>query len=133
MRGRKPELRPVSGAITKAPPAPKWLSIEARSEWKRIMPDLVERRLLVSAMLGIAEKYCVVSGQVRQMQATLTEEGYFLSDDKGKRYKHPALQVLSDATSQARQYAAELGLTPTSRTKTGPASEADDELSGLDF
>lgn len=132
MKGRKPELRPVSGAIIKAPPPPKWLSDEARSEWKRVMPDLVDRRLLVPAMLGIAEKYCVLSGQVRQMQAVLTAEGYFLRDDKGKAYKHPALQVLSDATSQARQYAAELGLTPTSRTKTSPATEADDDLAQLD-
>ena len=123
----------MAGALVKAPPPPKWLSAEARGEWKRIMPDLVDRRLLVPAMLGIAEKYCLVSGLVRQMQATLTEEGYVLKDEKGKRYKHPALQVLSDATAQARQYAAELGLTPTSRTKTGPATDANDDLSDLDL
>lgn len=71
MRGRKPKnIAPDRASVTNSTPpnAPTWLSKEARAEWRRIMPQLVERRILTEADMGSVENYCVAIGQVRAAQ-----------------------------------------------------------------
>ena len=133
MRGRKPKnIAPDRASVTSTPPnAPTWLSKEARAEWRRIMPQLVERRILTEADMGSVENYCVAIGQVRAAQRILDLEGLTL----GNR-KHPAFAIQIDAMTQARQLAAELGLTPVSRSRPAVRDEGqtdNDDLAGLDL
>jgi P27 family predicted phage terminase small subunit len=86
------------------------------------MPQLVERRILTDADLGSVENYCAAIAQVREMQAVLDREGHIVQTDKGPR-KHPAVAVQSDAMTRARLLAAELGLTPVSRSRPSVSSE----------
>lgn len=37
-KGTKPHLRTDAAAMKRAPAAPKWLSDDARREWKRVHP-----------------------------------------------------------------------------------------------
>lgn len=46
LRGVKPALGTDTDARIKAPPAPFYLSSQAKAEWKRIMPQLINRRIL---------------------------------------------------------------------------------------
>ena len=125
MKGRKPaEL--VSGDIASAPAAPRWLSRDAKLEWKRIMPGLVERRTLTDADLGMVENYCVAIGRVREIERQIQASGSAVD---------LALYRAQDkAMMTARQIAAEIGATPVARSRAAvreQVEEGADDL-GLD-
>lgn len=129
MKGAKPHLRTDSAAMKRAPAVPKWLSADAKREWKRVLPDLIERRILTDADLGSLENYCIAIGQVREMERTLQQEGHVYTSANGMLKRHPAGVILSDAMTRARLIAVELGLTPVSRSR--PAIRDDDEEDSL--
>ncbi|EGJ21665.1 phage terminase, small subunit, putative, P27 [Cereibacter sphaeroides WS8N] len=123
MRGVKPHLRADAEAITDMQ-APAWLSTEAAAEWDRVMPILTERRILTVADLGSLENYCVATGTVRECEAMMQTEGRVIMTPTGLK-RHPAVGIQSDAMTRARLLAAELGLTPVSRSR--PAIRDDDD------
>lgn len=130
MRGVKPHLVVDNAAVSKAPPVPAWLSKDAKAEWRRVVPILVERRILTTADLGSLENYCTAIGQVREMERQLQRDGHVIDTDKGLK-RHPAVGIQSDAMTRARLLAAELGLTPVSRSR--PAVRGESAGDDLDF
>src|SRR5882672_6740960 len=44
MKGRKPNITALPGALDKAPPAPAWLPKFANTEWAPVVPVLVKAR-----------------------------------------------------------------------------------------
>ncbi|WP_145111380.1 phage terminase small subunit P27 family [Cereibacter sediminicola] len=123
MRGTKPHLRADAEAITDLT-APAWLSRAAALEWCRVMPILTERKILTVADLGSLENYCVAVGTVREMETMMQDEGRVIDTPTGPK-RHPAVGIQSDAMTRARLLAAELGLTPVSRSR--PAIREDDD------
>lgn len=125
MRGTKPStVRQDAAALAKVPAAPSWLSRPAKAEWRRIMPALVERRILTDADMGSVENYCVAIGRVRELEPALRAG----LDPRVFRMQNQAMQT-------ARQLAAELGLTPVSRSRPAVRDDRkdDDDPSPLDF
>lgn len=127
MRGRKPTtIMTDRTAVADVPKAPAWLSKDAKAEWRRIMPSLIDRRILTDADMGSVENYCVAIGQVREMQRTIAQEGHVVITERGPR-AHPAVKIQSDAMTRARLLAAELGLTPVSRSRPSVCNDAQDD------
>lgn len=116
-RGVKPPLSPDAEALTKAPLVPKYLSAHAKAEWKRIMPQLIARRVITKADMAGVEAYCVAVGASKLIAETMSAGG--LPD-----LKMGGLQIRY--MQAARQFAAEYGLTPTSRARIS-AVQSDDE------
>jgi P27 family predicted phage terminase small subunit len=114
-----------SSPVDRIPSAPAWLSADAKKEWKRIMPLLVERRILTDADMGGVENYCVAIGRTREIERLFKRAGGDI-DPKLFRMQDKAIQT-------ARQLAAELGLTPVSRSRPSIREDADDEESPLDI
>jgi P27 family predicted phage terminase small subunit len=109
-------MRPAEDALSRAPPVPSWLSKDAKAEWRRVMPTLCARRTLTPADLGTAENYCVAIGHAREIEREIQKSDTL----------NGTLFRLQDKTMQtARQLAAELGLTPTSRNR--PAMHGNDD------
>ena len=144
MRGTKPQMAIDKDSITVAPSAPIWLSKEAKGEWKRVTPILVDRRILTKADLGSLENYCTAIGQVREMEKHLQEHGNifeaFKIDANGEKVslgfkRNPAVGIQSDAMNRSRQLAAELGLTPVSRSRPTVRNpeDGDESVSPLDI
>lgn len=107
MKGTKPQLRTASNAVKKASKPPAWLSKDGKTEWSRVIPSLVERKILTNADMGSLENYCVASGRVREIERAIQKNGI-----------DPVLVRMQDkAMATARQLAAELGLTPVSRSR----------------
>jgi len=121
MRGRKPTAISVgSSPVTDIPRPPAWLTKEAKAEWRRIMPDLVERRTLTTPDMGMVEAYCVSIGRIREIEREIQASGSI--DLK-------LFRAQDAATKTARQIAAEIGLTPVSRSRPAVRdSDDDDEL-----
>ena len=118
LRGIKPAVKADPEALATVPVAPRHLDAYARAEWKRVMPQLVQRRVLTAGDLGNVENYCVMQGIVRQLEQERKERGGMI-DLK-------AFGVQNRAAQTARQLASEYGLSPVSRSRLG-AVEADDE------
>lgn len=125
MRGAKPHLRQESDPLQSVS-APRWLSKDAKAEWRRVMPILSERRILTEADLGGLENYCVAIGQVREMERELQKHGHVVemwkADAEGAMRciglrRNPAVGIQADAMTRARLLATELGLTPVSRSR----------------
>lgn len=137
MRGTKPHLVIDNSAMKRAPTPPAWLSKDAKAEWRRVVPILLERRILTTADLGSLENYCTAIGQVREMERLLQAEGHVITvyreTENGPvctgSKRHPAVGIQSDAMTRSRLLAAELGLTPVSRSR--PSVRDDDDADSL--
>lgn len=117
MKGTKPELRQDAAALTELA-APEWLAKDARTEWGRVMPILADRRILTDADLGGLENYCICIGRIRETERLIQSE-----TDAEMQLK--LIRVQDKAMASARQLAAELGLTPVSRSR--PAIREDED------
>lgn len=126
MRGTKPNLKADNVGIAHIITPPKWLAKHARDEWKRVMPILTERRILTDADLGGLENYCICIGRARQMEAAIQE-----ADDPELMLKLARMQ--DKAIASARQLAAELGLTPVSRSRPAIREDSDGEPDPLEI
>jgi P27 family predicted phage terminase small subunit len=133
MRGRKPDLKAIEGGLARMPPAPSWLPKEGKDEWRRVVPGLRARKTLTREDLPMLEAYCLAAGTVRRMQATIAAEGDHITDEKGSTRRHPAFQTMFQALTESRRLAAELGLTPASRSKAAATDGSDDDLADLDL
>ncbi|OYX13416.1 MAG: hypothetical protein B7Z15_07335 [Rhizobiales bacterium 32-66-8] len=123
MKGTKPRLVVSNNSVSSALRAPAFLAPEAKAEWRRIMPGLVKRRILTAGDLGMVENYCIAVGRVRQLERMIQAQ----MDAAAVRLQDRAMQ-------SARQLAAELGLTPVSRSRPSIREEGDDDdLSDLDL
>ena len=117
-RGVKPAPAKDAEALSKAPPVPSYLSAQAKAEWKRVMPQLITRRIITRADLAGIESYCIAAGAVRQIAELINAMPV-------PDLKLAGLQIRYAQT--ARQLAAEYGLTPTSRARIGGGADDDDE------
>lgn len=125
-RGVKPSLTSDNDALTKAPTVPKHLSPHAKAEWRRIMPQLIGRRIITKADLAGVENYCCMIGTVRQIEEERAAAGGAIDVR--------LFGVLNRAAQTARQLAAEYGLTPTSRARIGAGlPDDDDEVNPLNI
>ncbi|MFK4523693.1 P27 family predicted phage terminase small subunit [Bradyrhizobium japonicum] len=106
MKGRKPALAVDANAIAATTRPPSWLSKHAKAEWRRVMPELAKRRILTIADQGCLEAYCIAIGRIRELEILLRAG----IDPKFCRMQDKAMVT-------ARQLAAELGLTPVSRSR----------------
>ncbi|MBI0002764.1 phage terminase small subunit P27 family [Bartonella sp. M0177] len=128
MRGRKPKnMKNDNKAIVSRLQPPRWLSKDAAAEWKRVMPILNERKILTEADIGGLENYCIATGLVREMERNIQDQGAIILRD-GMPKRNPAVGIQADAMTRARLLAAELGLTPVSRSRASVGATDDDTL-----
>lgn len=137
MKGTKPHLK-LERDVMPDMAAPEFMGADARAEWDRVYPLLVERKILTRADLGILENYCEAIGLAREMGREIRKLGavqliYQIDKDGTARVtnsrKNPAVAVMADCTNRARLMASELGLTPVSRSR--PTVSGDDEQDDL--
>lgn len=130
-RGRKAEPQPISDAIRTVPQPPKKMSAEAKIEWRRVMPVLVERRVLSPADMHAVERFCEAAADIKDARAAIAKDGAYVENRLGEIKRHPAYATLREATAESRRWSAELGLTPASRSRAG--THDDDEDNAMDL
>lgn len=130
-RGRKAEIRALPGALNRVPPAPKWLPELAKIEWKRVVPQLVASRKIAAHELGTVESYCLAVANLRQAEAIVARDGPTYVSPTGELKRHPATMLMKEAIEASRRLAAELGLTPASRTKNEGGAVGNDDADDL--
>lgn len=100
---------------------PRGMSKGARNEWDRVYPLLTEQRVLTRADRAALAAYCVHYDRWQQAEASVRRHfekyrTYCVRTDTTVK-PLPDIAVANQAQSEMRKWAAELGLTPASRSK----------------
>lgn len=134
-RGPKPELRVIEGGLEETPPVPAHIPAAMADEWRAVVADLTNRKLITDAMMGSIDAYVMALWNARLAQKQIDAHGILVPSGKdGVLKQNPAVSLLGKANEATMRLAAELGLTPASRAKTAPPKEKDDgQGSFLDF
>jgi P27 family predicted phage terminase small subunit len=131
MKGRKPD-QIVAGNLDKVPPPPAWLSRLAKVEFRKIARILFDRKHLTDADIGTVAAYADALHQLADSSKMIEREGMVVMTANGPR-KHPAISIQINARNQVRQLAAELGLTPVSRSRPSIRDDGGDDDSASDL
>lgn len=123
-RGLKPTtIVAGSSPVTGIPKTPSYLSKEAKAEWRRVAPILIdERKVLTEADLSALENYVIAVATMRQAHKELHATGFLIA---GKR--NPLSTILLQAQQQQLRAAGELGLTPAARSRAAISEAANDD------
>jgi P27 family predicted phage terminase small subunit len=135
MKGRKPNITALPGALDKAPPAPAWLPKLARAEWARVVPALVKVRSLAQQELSTVESYCLSVAGIRECEAVIQKCGLTFVSPTGEPKRRLKTTLLNENIQAARRLAAECGITTASRSKNkgGATDDEDEDEFGVDI
>lgn len=113
---RKPNKREPKPKI-KAPACPNHLPLEAKRHWRRTVKILVELGIATELDRDVLEQYCACYARWREAEEKIREEGPFLTSEKGVPYQSPWLNISLSMMKTMLKLMAELGMTPSSRTR----------------
>src|SRR5918995_888664 len=133
MRGRKPlpsnvvRLRgnPGKRRLTHAeprpaprvPPCPACLGDEARKEWRRLAKELAGLGLLTGLDRGLLAAYCQAHALWVEAVSSIARYGTMVKSPNGFPMQSPYVAVANKQVDIMVRIAAELGMTPSSRTR----------------
>lgn len=139
--GKRPlnENEPIPQSI--APECPDWLLTEAKKEWKRLAPELERLGLLTSIDRVAFEGYCQSYAKFKEAEEFIKKNGTTYRIPKKNKEGEvisvyialfPEVAIANQCLKQIRAFAAEFGLTPSSRGRICLPSEIlDDEFERL--
>lgn len=123
-RGReRSAVEPEVQAATNIDP-PDNLDDEAKTIWRRVVKEL--QAIGIMGEVDRESLYCYVEA-CREFDKAVQElkKGYLYKDAVGNVQKSPWIAIKRDAAARIKQFAAEFGLTPASRSnvKGGPGEK----------
>ena len=131
-RGRKPKptaLKKLEGNPGKRqlndyeplPPlsmlrCPNYLLPEAKKEWRRLAPALIDMGVLTIADAVPFAAYCTAFARWREAEDFITKHGSIYKDPRGFARPNPYVAIAAHQLREIKSLAAEFGLTPANRT-----------------
>lgn len=151
MKGRKPAptmLKLLRGNPGRRPlntdePVPPALDVEptpwelkdqhARAEWKRIAPGLIACGQVTMADRTLLVAYCLKYGQWLRLEEEALRHPLIVKGAAGNPISNPAVRLANQTLDLLIRAAAELGITPTARTRVArtPAAAPDSKWAGV--
>ena len=107
----EPQPEPDSGYC------PRWLSVEARREWRRVVPELMACGLLTVVDRAALEAYCEAYALWRRATLTMRKHGLTVTTETGYVQQVPAVSIANNALKLMRAFMTEFGMTPSSRSR----------------
>ena len=134
LRGTKPHsstAKTVSALSAAKPKMPSHLTPEARKEWKRVLPLLLQRSSLTDGDATALSLYCETFSRWLLAKKDVETNGLTITtvvlDGNGQaistRRTNPALRTLENCERNLRAHLRELGLTPATRERITPAKQ----------
>lgn len=113
------------------PPRPSFLDAVARTEWKRVVPALERLGLLTSVDRAALAAYCQAYSRWRKAEIEIQKHGLTSVTPLGFVQKRPEVTIAKEAMALMRAFAAEFGMTPSSRSRVKTGTAAPDPLEGF--
>jgi len=110
---------------------PRWLSPDAKRVWRYLAPRLTAAGVLRETDLPALALMCAHYGAALAAAEALGRDGLLIPDSAhgGALRKHPAAQLLRDASDAFRRFACTFGLTPLDRERLArPEPEPEDPM-----
>jgi len=92
------------------------LTAEARAEWDAIVPLLVEYGIVTLLDRAALVMYCQLRVTWRELERVVKREGVVIASRAGLGV-HPAFKAAMETLTQLRLLGAELGLSPSARSR----------------
>ena len=128
--GKRPlnELEPVPPVASLR--CPNYLLPEARKEWRRLAPILMNLGLLTAADAVPFAGYCQAYARWREAEDFITQHGSIFKTPSGYVQQVPQVSIAQQNLKIMQSFATEFGLTPACRARivaSGGAAESDDD------
>ena len=133
MRGRKPKptaLKVIAGNPGRrplnrrepvperdVPTCPSHLLAAGKAEWKRIVHELYDLGVISRLDRASLAAYCQAYGRWVEAERKLTETPAILKMPSGYIQQNPWLTIATKQMELVQRFAAELGMTPSSRSR----------------
>lgn len=154
-RGRKPKptalkllegnpgFRPLNEKEPKVPKemglpeCPAWLMDAAKEEWYRLAKVLSDMGVLTAIDMAAFAGYCQNFARWKEAEEFIAEHGSTFETATGYIAQYPQVNISSGARKDMLKFAAEFGLTPSSRSRiiansdAGSAGTSDDPMESL--
>lgn len=115
--GKRSRKTPAAKILPSKPFRPGWLSVEARAEWDRVVPQLAKLKLLCQLDQPSLAAYCQAVANVRSTSETIAKIGLTFTTKTGYLRKNPAAALQREAMQTVLCFAREFGLTPAARAR----------------
>lgn len=127
------EREPQPPKVKKTPRAPGHLSKDAQREWRRVAKILTEQNVVSVLDLPALEAYCVCYAQWVEANAQVGKLGAIVKTANGNLIQNPYLAVANRAMVEMRKWMAEMGMTPSSRSRVQVLEDGstDDDFFGF--
>lgn len=116
-RSRRPlpknEVQPSTSSSTARPPS--YLKGVARTEWKRVATELLDKGLLTDVDRAVLEAYCTTYANYREALDKVNELGAIQVTQTGYQQLSGWMSVLSKCRQDLVRYASQFGMSPSSR------------------
>jgi len=99
------------------PDAPDFLNEDALKEWEYVTAELAAKQVIAKVDKTSVALYCQTYAYYKKHVNALENETDFLVTPKGYTYLNPRLGLVNTLGTLLAKYAAELGITPASRSK----------------
>lgn len=99
------------------PTRPLWLLPEAKREWTRVVAELDALELLTIVDRAALAAYCQAYARAVEAEQVVTKEGTTYTTDTGQMKPRPEMVIALREWQAVRAFAAEFGLTPSSRVR----------------
>lgn len=101
-----------------APPVcPDDVTLEVRAVWERVVSELDAMNLARAADTDALRCYCEAVVTHRRASELVGKSALLLRGQKGNLVRNPIIAIQRDAAILVRTFAAEFGLTPSSRSR----------------
>lgn len=132
MRGRKPLPSALTGRDRRAEPTPSailprcpaHLSAAARNEWRRLAGPLHKAGVLTVADRAVLAAYCQAWARWVEAEEQLQRTPTLLKTPSGYVQQSPWLSIANKQLELMGRFMAELGLTPSARSRVTALSTA---------
>ena len=112
---------------------PRWLSDEARREWRRLAGELQRLGLLTTVDRSAMAAYCAAYARWVEAERALKTGGMVVMTSNGNEIQSPWLSIANKAIEQMVKLAAEFGMTPAARTRIKAQPKDETSLADLLF
>ena len=94
---------------------PQYLLPDARKEWKRLAPILIQMGLLTAADVVPFAAYCTAFARWKEAEEEISRHGSIYKDDDGRIRPNPFIAIANQQMREIKSFAADFGLTPSNR------------------
>jgi P27 family predicted phage terminase small subunit len=109
---------------------PAHLNKDARREWRRLVPVLLQMRVLTTADAVQLANLCTAYATLIRAQQQLDKSGLLIKTPAGYVQTNPLLKVVASQTALITTISREFGLSPASRTRIQTAGDGGLDLIG---